>query len=168
MAALALAGVDPAKCLALSQLQCVFLIALGRTGSSHVLRLLNGIEGYRLSGETDNAWIYMGRYARARLSSRSHLVAARRATHDDASWVSEDVSTIANRSDVLCQARQMMLVLHNPIPRARCDLIVVSLSLRSFYEQHRSLPTAMYCSIHSLPFALDIGCLASRRSILPW
>ena len=49
-----------ASCDALAELPCVFIIALGRTGSTHLLRLLNEIPGYRLSGETDNAWVYLG------------------------------------------------------------------------------------------------------------
>lgn len=101
----------------MAQMPCVFLIALGRTGSSHLLRLLNGIDGYRLSGETDNAWIYMGRYAGARINARSELSNARRERL--VSWSSEAVRARANRSDMLCQARQLMLMLHNPLPRAR-------------------------------------------------
>lgn len=111
------AAVDAASCRAIAQMPCVFLIALGRTGSSHLLRLLNGIDGYRLSGETDNAWIYMGRYAGARVNARSELLPA--GPEHGASWNSEAVRARANGSDVVCQARQLMLMLHNPLPRAR-------------------------------------------------
>ena len=51
---------DNQRCTELAQLSCVFIVALGRTGSTHLLRLLNTIPGYRLSGETDNAWVYLG------------------------------------------------------------------------------------------------------------
>jgi len=111
------AVVDPAMCLAMSQLPCVFLIALGRTGSSHLLRLLNGIDGYRLSGETDNAWIYMGWFAGARANARAYA-SERRGPGPRSSR--ESHAALSNRSDVLCQARQMMVMLHNPLPRARC------------------------------------------------
>ena len=47
-------------CEGLASLPCVFIVALGRTGSTHVLHLLNQIDGYRISGETDNAWVYLG------------------------------------------------------------------------------------------------------------
>jgi hypothetical protein len=50
------------SCAALAQQRCVFVIALGRTGSTHLLRLLNEIPGFRVSGETDNAWIHFGRW----------------------------------------------------------------------------------------------------------
>jgi hypothetical protein len=117
VAGMAQAAVDGTSCRAMGQMPCVFLIALGRTGSSHLLRLLNGIDGYRLSGETDNAWIYMGRYVGARVGARSELLAARR---DHGAWWSSDaVRARANASGVLCQARQLMLMLHNPPPRAR-------------------------------------------------
>lgn len=48
------------SCVELANISCVFVLALGRTGSTHLLRLLNEIPGYRLTGETDNAWIYLG------------------------------------------------------------------------------------------------------------
>ena len=55
----------PDDCADLANLPAVFIVALGRTGSSQLLRLLNGIPGYRISGETDNAWLYLARNARA-------------------------------------------------------------------------------------------------------
>ena len=54
-----------ASCSELSDQHAVFVIALGRTGSSHLLRLLNAIPGYRISGETDNSWLYLARHARS-------------------------------------------------------------------------------------------------------
>lgn len=50
----------------MAQQQCVFIIALGRSGSSQLLNLLNHIPGYRISGETDNAWLFLSRLARHR------------------------------------------------------------------------------------------------------
>ena len=47
-------------CAEIASLPCVFIVALGRTGSTHLLRILNAIPGYRVTGETDNAWIYLG------------------------------------------------------------------------------------------------------------
>ena len=55
----------PDDCADLANLPAVFIVALGRTGSSQLLRLLNAIPGYRISGETDNAWLYLARNARA-------------------------------------------------------------------------------------------------------
>ena len=52
------------SCNALRQLRSVFIVALGRSGSSQLLRVLNSIPGYRISGETDNAWIHLARFAR--------------------------------------------------------------------------------------------------------
>ena len=71
----AMCNVDPAEedlptppgelsCSALRQLRSVFIVALGRSGSSQLLRVLNSIPGYRISGETDNAWMYLARFAR--------------------------------------------------------------------------------------------------------
>ena len=53
------------SCVELADQRAVFVIALGRTGSSHLLRLLNAIPGYRISGETDNSWLYLARHARS-------------------------------------------------------------------------------------------------------
>lgn len=58
-------------CARLAQLPAVFIVALGRTGSSQLVRLLNAIPGFRVSGESDNAWAYLARHAR---STRSALV----------------------------------------------------------------------------------------------
>ena len=56
---------DPAaSCDELAELPCVFILALGRSGSSHLIRILHSIPGYRISGETDNAWLYLARFAR--------------------------------------------------------------------------------------------------------
>ena len=52
------------SCNALRQLRSVFIVALGRSGSSQLLRVLNSIPGYRISGETDNAWMHLARFAR--------------------------------------------------------------------------------------------------------
>ena len=54
------AAASSSRCASLASLPCVFVVALGRTGSTHLLRLLNAIPGYRVTGETDNAWIYLG------------------------------------------------------------------------------------------------------------
>lgn len=101
-------------CVALSQLPCVFIVALGRTGSTHIQRVINSIPGYRISGETDNAWIYMGWYARAEATANNGAAVAdtsgqrRQAKHVDLS-----------QTDTACGIRQMMMLLHNPYPRAR-------------------------------------------------
>lgn len=115
------ASVDHASCMAIAELPCVFVVALGRTGSSHLLRVLNAIDGYRLSGETDNAWIYMGWFAHTRtLVSRLRTPRSREAAPGQHfSWPTAVARSESNYSDVLCQARQMMLLLHNPQPRAR-------------------------------------------------
>ena len=52
-------------CDALASERAVFIVALGRSGSSHLLHLLNAIPGYRVSGETENAWLHLARHARA-------------------------------------------------------------------------------------------------------
>lgn len=77
----------------------MFVLALGRTGSSHLLRLLNAIEGYRISGETDNAWVYMGRFL------KSHK-----------RWGSEAGSS---EQLIMCDMRRLMLQLHDPSGSAR-------------------------------------------------
>ena len=60
-----------ATCDELANRRCVFIVALGRTGSSHLLNLLNAIDGYRISGETDNSWLYLdGSRRRARRLQR--------------------------------------------------------------------------------------------------
>ena len=59
------AAAEAAKCAALVELPALLIVALGRSGSSSLVRLLNAIPGYRISGETDNAWIYLYRHARA-------------------------------------------------------------------------------------------------------
>ena len=66
------------SCAALGELPCVFIIALGRSGSSHLLRLLNSVPGYRISGETDNAWLYFTRFARAQAGMQQDLLLAQR------------------------------------------------------------------------------------------
>ena len=81
-----------ASCASLSSVRAVFVVALGRTGSSHLLRILNAIDGYRLSGETDNAWIHIGR-----LMADGH----------------------ARREATLCDLRRLLMQLHNPAPSAR-------------------------------------------------
>ena len=60
-------------CESLVQLQAVFIIALGRTGSSNLVRVLNTIPGYRISGETDNAWLHLARWARQRRDTAEAL-----------------------------------------------------------------------------------------------
>ena len=69
-------SVDP--CAELAALPCVFVLALGRSGSSHLIRILHAIPGYRISGETDNAWLYLARFARLKAArARLHPVANR-------------------------------------------------------------------------------------------
>ena len=57
---------ETAECGMLATIPALFIVALGRTGSSSLVRLLNAIPGYRISGETDNAWMHLYRHARAR------------------------------------------------------------------------------------------------------
>ena len=99
------------------------MIALGRTGSTHLLRVLNSVPGYRISGETDNAWIHMGWFAHARLDAgvdaeggftkRSAVNGKNNAT------AFTFTNPAIENSDLLCDLRQMMLLIHNPLPRAR-------------------------------------------------
>jgi len=108
------------QCRDFAELPCVFVVALGRTGSTHLLRLLNSISGYRLSGETDNAWVYMGWFARARLAKLQQAEAGGDDSTQKLLRRRPSVATLdLNSSDVLCDMRQMMLLLHNPSPRAR-------------------------------------------------
>ena len=102
------------SCDAIAELPCVFVIALGRTGSTHILRLLNAIKGYRISGETSDAWVYMGHYARQR-DSPKEAPANTKGTLRVRGDITKDNTT-------LCQMREMMLLLHNPYPRARCAI----------------------------------------------
>ena len=101
-------------CAALAEMRCVFILALGRTGSTHLLRLLNSIEGYRISGETDNAWIHMGWFMesiRAGSSHGHHPVGLKRRSA---------VLPASAENATLCDMRRLMLDVHNPSPRARC------------------------------------------------
>ena len=97
--AMALGVRDAAACAEQAARPAVFVLALGRTGSSHLLRLLNAIEGYRVSGETDNAWVYMGRFL------KSHK-----------RWGSEAGSS---EQLIMCDMRRLMLQLHDPSGSAR-------------------------------------------------
>ena len=97
--AMALGVRDAAACAEQAARPAVFVLALGRTGSSHLLRLLNAIEGYRVSGETDNAWVYMGRFL------KSHK-----------RWGSEAGSS---EQLIVCDMRRLMLQLHDPSGSAR-------------------------------------------------
>ena len=97
--AMALGVRDAAACAEQAARPAVFVLALGRTGSSHLLRLLNAIEGYRVSGETDNAWVYMGRFL------KSHK-----------RWGSEEGSS---EQLIVCDMRRLMLQLHDPSGSAR-------------------------------------------------
>ena len=103
-------------CAALAEMPCVFILALGRTGSTHLLRLLNSIEGYRISGETDNAWIHMGWFLESIRVGSSHgqdrVGVKRRPVASSAS--------LENANATLCDMRRLMLEVHNPSPRARC------------------------------------------------
>ena len=63
--AVAVALLPQSWCDEMAQHQSVFIIALGRSGSSQLLNLLNNIPGYRIGGETDNAWLFLSRLARS-------------------------------------------------------------------------------------------------------
>lgn len=125
------------RCTELAQLNCVFIVALGRTGSTHLLRLLNTIPGYRLSGETDNAWIYLGWWFAEQYESKRSLLqqdpdiplAVRQKQHQrQQHWIGKHLGR-GLRSSVLamdptimgsiCAMRELMLLLHNPSPPAR-------------------------------------------------
>ena len=95
---MAVAGSDAAVCAEQATRPAVFVLALGRTGSSHLLRLLNAIEGYRVSGETDNAWVYMGRFLK---------------THKRRG------SEAGSSEQLMCDMRRLMLQLHDPSGSAR-------------------------------------------------
>jgi hypothetical protein len=95
---MAVAGSDAAVCAEQAARPAVFVLALGRTGSSHLLRLLNAIEGYRVSGETDNAWVYMGRF----LKIHKHRG-----------------SEAGSSEQLMCDMRRLMLQLHDPSGSAR-------------------------------------------------
>ena len=88
-----------ATCDELANRRCVFIVALGRTGSSHLLNLLNAIDGYRISGETDNSWLYLGWFASAARGGGFNASGA-----------------------LACEMRRLMLAVHNPAPRARVNL----------------------------------------------
>ena len=128
---------DNQRCTELAQLSCVFIVALGRTGSTHLLRLLNTIPGYRLSGETDNAWVYLGWwFAEQEKGKRSlsqqdldrPLVVRQRQHQRQEHWIGKHLgkglragaramdSTITGS---ICAMRELMLTLHNPSPHAR-------------------------------------------------
>lgn len=115
------------SCAELAQLKCVFIIALGRTGSTHLLRLLNSIEGYRLSGETDNAWVYLGWWHGGRSSSHKlrelsmhrDTAAALKTPQGVLPTTSVSSRTPSRDEHTLCALRQLMLIAHNPVPRAR-------------------------------------------------
>ena len=138
------------QCREFAEFPCVFVVALGRTGSTHLLRLLNSISGYRLSGETDNAWIYMGWFARARLAKLQQGELGGEDSSQKLVRRRPNVATLdLNSSDVLCDMRQMMLLLHNPSPRAR---------------HSHWLPCACCALSRFMHGFLAAECLALRRS----
>ena len=100
-----------AECSAISQMPCLFILALGRTGSTHLLRLLNSIPGYRISGETDNAWIHMGWFAEL---MQLQAPPRNRGRRQPASLIDA-----ADGNLTLCSVRRLMLQVHNPSPGAR-------------------------------------------------
>ena len=100
-----------AECSAISQMPCLFVLALGRTGSTHLLRLLNSIPGYRISGETDNAWIHMGWFAEL---MQLQTPPRNRGRRQPASLIGADDGNLT-----LCSVRRLMLQVHNPSPGAR-------------------------------------------------
>ena len=96
---MAVAGsTDAALCAEQAARPAVFVLALGRTGSSHLLRLLNAIDGYCVSGETDNAWVYIGRFLK---------------THKRRG------SEAGSSEQLMCDVRRLMLQLHDPSGSAR-------------------------------------------------
>ena len=103
-----------AECSTLSQMQCVFILALGRTGSTHLLRLLNSIPGYRISGETDNAWIHMGWFAHTLQLQAQAQARARGRRQSGGALSAADEGNLT-----LCAVRRLMLQVHNPSPHAR-------------------------------------------------
>ena len=103
-----------AECSKLSQMQCVFILALGRTGSTHLLRLLNSIPGYRISGETDNAWIHMGWFAHTLQLQAQAQARARGRRQPGGALSAADEGNLT-----LCAVRRLMLQVHNPSPHAR-------------------------------------------------
>ena len=105
-----------AECSTLSQMQCVFILALGRTGSTHLLRLLNSIPGYRISGETDNAWIHMGWFAHTLQLQAQAQARARGRRQSGGALSAADEGNLT-----LCAVRRLMLQVHNPRPHARCS-----------------------------------------------
>ena len=115
------ASASSASCSAIAALPCVFVVALGRTGSTHLLRLLNAIPGYRLSGETDNAWIYLGWWNAAQRQQQPQEAVTRRlatATAADAMLRGGNANGFVEER-TLCALRELVLLLHNPLPRAR-------------------------------------------------
>lgn len=121
-------------CTELAALPCVFVVALGRTGSTHLLRVLNAIPGYRISGETDNAWIYLGWWHAAQQAKpggipppptdgnsadAAYLGRRLRVLHRQAASPLEDGRLPSVSPRTLCAMRELMLLLHNPSPRAR-------------------------------------------------
>lgn len=140
------AGIDGSQhCNELARLKCVFVVALGRTGSTHLLRLLNSIPGYRLSGETDNAWIYLGWWHAEQEQGKLSAVYASnaqqnfnkqkqldqeehfRSTQKVMRRLKSKVHRTGHKMPInesstigtLCAMRELMLMLHNPVPRAR-------------------------------------------------
>ena len=99
------------ECSLISQMPCVFILALGRTGSTHLLRLLNSIPGYRISGETDNAWIHMGWFAELLQQHAQPRVHSR--------WQPASPTKSDDGNFTLCSVRRLMLQVHNPSPGAR-------------------------------------------------
>ena len=100
-----------AECSSISQMPCVFILALGRTGSTHLLRLLNSIPGYRISGETDNAWIHMGWFADLMQLQAQPRNRGRRQPGGP--------TEAGDANLTLCSVRRLMLQVHNPSPGAR-------------------------------------------------
>ena len=97
------------------------VLALGRTGSTHLVRLLNAIPGYRISGETDNAWIHMGWFMESIRAGSSHgqdRVGMKRRPA---------VLPASAENATLCDMRRLMLDVHNPSPRARCAAAIRSI-----------------------------------------
>ena len=125
------------SCADLAAMPCVFVVALGRTGSTHLLRVLNAIPGYRVSGETDNAWIYLGWWHAAQQQARGAASAPSNAEGASSSIESQHSRRLkalykkavlpsllldgpsSSSPRTLCAMRQLMLQLHNPAPHAR-------------------------------------------------
>ena len=118
---LLLGSANTLTCERMAAWPCVFIVSFGRTGSTHILKILNSIKGYRLTGETRDAWIYLGWYANGRKDPQ-FTPNGTRTSHNNTQPMKVNVDVgvpgmVGNSS--ICAMRQLMLLLHNPLPRSR-------------------------------------------------